>query len=188
MVSGPVPTGRGAYASTMTTDAPPTADGAAAAPVKPKRRALRRARQVQRVITRVDVRSVLRVSLGFAVSLWLIIDVAGIVMWQVAIATGTISKAEDFMAQLLAEKTFSFNGLTVLVGAALLGAVLVAGAFVFTALFAVLFNLIAGAVGGIRFTMVELETAEVVEVPAEPAPAPAPSPNLPPPPSGPAPA
>ena len=130
------------------------------------RRTLRKARQVQRVITRVDVRSVLRVSLAFAVSLWLIIDVAGVVMWQVAVATGTIGKAEDFMAQLLAEKSFSFNGFTVLLGAAMLGAVLVSAAFVFTVLWAVLFNLIAGSVGGIRVTMVELESVTTVEVPA----------------------
>ena len=166
----------------MTTDQAPTSVGSGsdpspAPPVK-GRRAVRKARQVQRVITRVDVRSVLRVALAFAVSLWLIIDVAGLVMWQVAVATGTIGKAEDFMAQLLAEKTFSFNGFTVLVGAALVGFVLVAAAFVFSVLHAVLFNLIAGVVGGVRFTMVELETAQVVEVPAPadlpPPPAPAP--------------
>src|SRR5690349_10216861 len=50
------------------------------------------ARQVQRLVTRVEPWSVLKVSIFLALSLWLIIVIAGVVLWRVAITTGTIGK------------------------------------------------------------------------------------------------
>lgn len=117
------------------------------------------ARQVQRVVTRVDPWSMLRIALSFALCLWLIIVVASIVIWQIAVVTGSIGKIENFLAQLLAEGSFSINGLTMLEGAAVSGLVLFVTGAVMAMIISILFNLVAGVFGGIRFTVVELETA-----------------------------
>ena len=166
--------GRDAYTSTMPVDetpgvnfsAPPTAS-TLQPPPPPPNRARRaqskpvKARQVQRVVTRLDPWSMLRVSLCFAFCLWLIIVVAGVLMWQGAAVTGSLGKVEDFLAQLLAESSFSIDGIKVLQGAAVAGLVLFIGGALFAVVTSVVFNLIAGVFGGLRFTVVELETAQV---------------------------
>ena len=119
-----------------------------------------KARQVQRVVSRLDPWAVLRVSLAFALCLWLIIVVAGVVMWQAAVATGSIGKVEDFLAQLLAENSFTIDGLTVFEGAAVAGFVLFVCGALFAVVTSVLYNLIASVFGGVRLTVVELETAQ----------------------------
>jgi hypothetical protein len=124
-----------------------------------------KARQVQRVVTRVDPWSMLRMSLAFALCLWLIIVVASVVIWQVANATGTIGKIENFLAQLLAESSFTIDGTKVFEGAAAAGLVLFVTGAIFAVITSILFNLAAGVFGGVRFTVVELETAQSVERP-----------------------
>ena len=160
-----------AYTSAMTVDqtpgvsfsAPPNTGGL---PQPPQAAATGRgrsvkARQVQRVVTRIDPWSMLRVSLSFALCLWLIIVVAGVLLWQGAVVTGSIGKVEDFLAQLLAESSFTIDGLKVFEGAAVAGLVLFVGGALFAVITSVLFNLIASVFGGLRFTVVELETAQV---------------------------
>lgn len=169
------PTGEGAYTSIMTVDETPgisfLAPENAGAPPPPPRMAPAargkavKARQVQRVVTRIDPWSMLRVSLSFALCLWLIIVVAGILLWQGAVVTGSIGKVEDFLAQLLAESSFSIDGLKVFQGAAVAGMVLFVAGALFAVITSVLFNLIAGVFGGLRFTVVELETAQPVSDP-----------------------
>jgi hypothetical protein len=124
-----------------------------------------KARQVQRVVTRVDPWSMLRMSLAFALCLWLIIVVASVVIWQVANATGTIGKIENFLAQLLAESSFTIDGMKVFEGAAIAGLVLFVTGAIFAVITSILFNLAAGVFGGIRFTVVELETAQPTDRP-----------------------
>jgi hypothetical protein len=117
------------------------------------------ARQVTRVLTRVDPWSVLKVSLLFALSMWLILVTAGVVLWRVAISTGTIGKFENFMAEILAEPDWVVDGMQIF-RASLVGAlVLVALGTVFAVVFSVLFNLISGLTGGLRMNVIELETA-----------------------------
>ncbi len=162
---------RDAYTSTMTVDQTPgvsiSAPPTASAPPPPPNAAGRgqikavKARQVQRVVTRLDPWSMLRVSLSFAFCLWMILVVAGVLLWQGAVVTGSISKVEDFLAQLLAESSFTIDGLKVFEGATVAGLVLFLGGALFAVVTSVLFNLIAGVFGGLRFTVVELETAQV---------------------------
>jgi hypothetical protein len=159
MVTVSVAKGHDAYTSTMTVEQTPgvtfSAPPAASAPLPPPNRARRaqsnavKARQVQRVVTRIDPWSMLRVSLSFAFCLWMIIVVACVLLWQGAVVTGSIGKVEDFLAQLLAESSFTIDGFVLFVAGAL-----------FAAVTSVLFNLIAGVFGGLRFTVVELETAQ----------------------------
>jgi len=162
---------RDAYTSTMTVDqtpgvtisAPPTAPAPPPPPNAAGRGQIKavKARQVQRVVTRLDPWSMLRVSLSFAFCLWMILVVAGVLLWQGAVVTGSISKVEDFLAQLLAESSFTIDGLKVFEGATVAGLVLFLGGALFAVVTSVLFNLIAGVFGGLRFTVVELETAQV---------------------------
>ena len=164
----------GAYTSPMTVDqtpgvtfsasptpgAPPPQMGAPRA----QSRAVK-ARQVERVVTRIDPWSMLRVSLSFALCLWLIIDVAAVLLWQGAVATGSLGKIENFLAQLLAESSFTIEGIKVFEGAAVAGIALFVAGALFAVITSVLFNLIAGVFGGLRFTVVELETAQVARNP-----------------------
>ena len=114
-------------------------------------------RKVQRVVTRIDARSMLKFSLFFAFSLWLILVAASVILWIVASATGTTGKIEDFLAEILAEKSFSLSGVTLLFGSAVLGLVLLGTAAVFSVVTSVLFNVIAGVVGGLKITILDSE-------------------------------
>ena len=122
-----------------------------------------RARQVQRVITRVDPWSMLKVSLLFALSMWLIVVVAGVLLWRAAVATGTIGNLENFLATSLGEESFTINGGQIFQGSLVVGLVFFATGAVFAVVTSVLFNLIAGVVGGVRTTVIELETARPVD-------------------------
>ncbi len=151
--------------SERTDAAPPPPPPVAAAPAEGRRRGTKRikARQVQRVVTRVDPWSMLKVSLLFSLSLWLIVVVAGVLLWRVAVATGTIGNFENFLAQILAEDSFTIDGGRIFEGSVVAGLVLFVTGAVFAVVTSVLFNLIAGVVGGIRCTVVELETARPVD-------------------------
>ena len=165
----------GAYTSPMTVDQTPgvtfSASPTPGAPPPPQMGAPRaqsravKARQVERVVTRIDPGSLLRVSLSFALCLWLIIDVAAVLLWQGAVATGSLGKIENFLAQLLAESSFTIDGIKVFEGAAVAGIALFVAGALFAVITSVLFNLIAGVFGGLRFTVVELETAQVARNP-----------------------
>jgi hypothetical protein len=117
------------------------------------------ARQVQRVVTRVDPWSVLKVAMLFAMSVWLILVVAGVILWRVAVSTDTIGKFENFMAEILVEPGWVVDGMQIFRASAVGALVLVVTGTVFAVVFSVLFNLIAGLTGGLRFSVIELETA-----------------------------
>ncbi|HEY6532271.1 MAG TPA: DUF3566 domain-containing protein [Acidimicrobiales bacterium] len=143
--------------------APPPPPAAPPPPSSGKTAKRIKARQVQRVVTRVDPWSMLKVSLLFAFSAWLIVVVAGVLLWRVAVSTGTIGNFEDFLAEALAEDTFTIDGGGVFRGSLIVGLVLFVTGAAFAVVSSVLFNLIAGLVGGVRFTVVELETARPVD-------------------------
>ena len=139
--------------------ATPAAAVTAAEPSSRRRPTRIKARQVQRVVTHIDPWSMLKVSLLFALSLWLIVVVAGVLLWRVAVSTGTIGNVESFLAQTLGEDTFTINGSQIFQGSVVAGLVFFVTGAVFAVVTSVLFNLIAGVVGGVRFTQIELETA-----------------------------
>jgi hypothetical protein len=150
-------------AATDPAPAAPAGEAAASepsAPASPGRRSKRiKARQVQRVVTRIDPWSMLKVSLLFALSMWLIVVVAGVLLWRVAVGTGTIGNFENFLAQTLGEDSFTINGSQIFQGSLVVGLVFFVTGAVFAVVTSVLFNLIAGVVGGVRTTVIELETA-----------------------------
>ena len=94
--------------------------------------------------------------------LWLVVTVAGVILWQVARATGTLDNLQDFLATALADESFTIEGARVLMSVLLGGVVLVIAGTGLTVLLAVLFNLVSELAGGVRLSVVELETAVVV--------------------------
>lgn len=127
-----------------------------------------RARQVERLVRRVSLWSVLRISLLFYACLWLIFTVAGVILWRVASSGGVLDNAESFIAELLSMESFSIDGGSVLWASVLVGVVLIVAGTAMTVLLAVLFNLISEITGGVRVAVVELETARPLDARAFP--------------------
>jgi len=131
---------------------------------EPKRSARRerhdvraRARKVRRVIRRFDPWSVLKLSLLFYFCLFVVMMVAGTLLWSLASGTGTITDIEGFIKDVGAFKTFEFEGTKIFRASLLAGLILVIVGSAFNVLLAVLFNLISDLVGGIRVTVLEEE-------------------------------
>jgi hypothetical protein len=118
-----------------------------------------RARKVRRLVRHVEPWSVLKVSLLFYFCLWVILLIAGVILWSFAVGSGTIDNVENFVQELFALESFEFNADEIFRASAIGGLVLVVAGSGFTVLMAVLFNLISDVTGGVRFTVVEEETA-----------------------------
>lgn len=123
-----------------------------------RRRGPLRARQVHRIIRRVDPWSVLKLSLVFYFCVWLMVVISGVLIWGVAVGSGTVESLEDFIARLLAFETFRFNADQIFRLFAMGGLIMVFLGTAVSAILAVLFNLISDLIGGIRITVIEEET------------------------------
>jgi len=107
----------------------------------------------------VDPWSVFKVGLIFSLVAYVVCLSAGVLLWRVAEATGTIDNVERWFTQFGWE-TFEFNGGAIFHNAwiiGLFGVVALTGALV---LMATLFNLVSDIVGGIRVTVLEEEVVE----------------------------
>lgn len=124
------------------------------------RRAVRlQARKVRRVIRHVEPWSVLKISLIFYLCLWVIVMLAGVMLWSIAVGSGTVDDTESFIEELFALQEFKFNASQIFRGLAVGGLVLVVAGTFFNVLLCVLFNLISDLTGGMRVTVIEEETA-----------------------------
>lgn len=125
-----------------------------------ERRALGRlkARKVRRILRHVSPWSVFKVAIFFNLCLWLILMIAGVVLWKVAQQTPVLENIEKFYAKATGEKTFQLDGRAVFRAAAGAGVVLVLSGTAFVVLMSILFNLIADLTGGIRLSVIELES------------------------------
>jgi hypothetical protein len=121
-----------------------------------------RARKVRRVVRHIDPWSVLRLSLLFYFCLFVIVMVAGTLLYNLAGAAGTISSIESFIKDIGAFKTFSFKGSVIFRASLLAGLILVIAGSALNVLLTVLFNLISDLVGGIRISVIEEETARPI--------------------------
>ncbi len=111
-----------------------------------------RARKVRRLVRHVEPWSVLKVALIFYFCLW-------VILLSLAVSSGTVDNVETFVTELFALESFTFNADQIFRASAIGGLVLVVAGAGFTVLMAVLFNLISDVTGGVRFTVVEEETA-----------------------------
>lgn len=126
---------------------------------KPRRNGRREARRVVRIVSRVEVWSLVRVSALFYLCGWMIVTVAGLILWRVASSAGLIDNVEKFVAELIAEETVNIDGGAVFRASLIGGVVLVVASTAFTGLMAIVFNLISTVTGGIRMGVIEVETA-----------------------------
>jgi hypothetical protein len=120
------------------------------------------ARKVRRLVRHVEPWSVLKISLLFYFCIWIILLVAGTILWRVADSSGMIDNIEKFIKEIFALKSFSFEAERIFRIYAVGGLVTVVAATGFTVLLSVLFNLISDLTGGVRVTVVEEETARPV--------------------------
>ena len=118
-----------------------------------------RVRRVRRLVRHIEPWSVLKVCLVFYLCVWGLLVIATRMLWSAAEEAETISKVESFIEELFALETFTFDSAQIFRIFVLGGLVLVVGGIGVTVVLVILFNLISDLTGGIRFTMVEEETA-----------------------------
>ena len=118
-----------------------------------------RVRRVRRLVRHIEPWSVLKVSLVFYLCVWGLLVIATRMLWSAADEAGTISKIESFVEELFALESFELDSSQIFRIFVLGGLVLVVGGIGVTVVLVVLFNLISDLTGGIRFTMIEEETA-----------------------------
>ena len=101
----------------------------------------------------------LKISLVFYFCVWGLVVISTRMLWSAAENAGTIDKIESFVEDLFTLEMFEFDTSQILRVFTLGGLVLVVGGTGLTVLLVVLFNLISDLMGGVRFTMIEEETA-----------------------------
>ena len=125
-------------------------------PINFRRAPKPRIRRVTRVVRHVDTWSVFKVALVFNVFFYAVTLVAGVLLWQVAYATGTIDNVEKFF-EGFGWESFNFNGGQIFHNAWIAGLFVAVGLTGLAVLLATLFNLITDLVGGVRFSVLEEE-------------------------------
>jgi hypothetical protein len=123
---------------------------------------IRKDRSFRQVVGRIDVWSVLKVSLCFHTAAMLTTVVAIIVCWTAASAVGIIKNLEKFLGTVFEIKNFSFINFEVLQGVLLIGFVFVALMTILSVMAAALYNVFAEAVGGVEIYVVEETTGAKV--------------------------
>ncbi len=119
---------------------------------------VRKERSYRQMIGRIDIFSVLKVSLCFHTAAMLVTVVAMIVCWWVASAVGLVKNFEKFLGTVFEIDKFSFFDFGVLQGVLMIGFVFVAIMTILSVMTAAFYNVFAEAVGGIEVYVVE-ETA-----------------------------
>lgn len=114
-------------------------------------------RQSHVEMRKVDLWSVLKVSLCFYLAGLAVLLVAGIVMWLLLDAAGQIHNFENFMGDIMSARDYRIVGGQLLLGAALVGLVIVALMTILTVVATALFNVFSELVGGIELTLAEVE-------------------------------
>ncbi len=118
-----------------------------------------RVRKVTRVVRSVDPWSVFKIAMIASLVLYVIALTSGVLLWNVAYATGTIDNVERFF-ESFGWTTFEFNGGEIFHAAWIGGLFAALGLTGLAVLGAALFNLITDLVGGVRLTVLEEEVVE----------------------------
>ena len=113
---------------------------------------------MRRIVRRVELWSVLKLSLIFYLCLWAVLLVAGVIIWNIVVSSGLVGRIEDFIVQIFGLESFAFDSQQIFRVYALGGLVSAFLATLFNVLAAILFNLISELVGGLRIMLVEEES------------------------------
>jgi hypothetical protein len=124
------------------------------------------ARKVRRLIRHIDPWGVLKISLVFHFSMWVISVVASIIVWNTADNVGLIDKIENLLDKVQIQ--VDINADYYLRQFGLFGLLGVFAATGLTVVACVIYNLINDVVGGIWITVIEEETARPVSGSPEP--------------------
>jgi hypothetical protein len=116
-----------------------------------------RVRKVSRVVRRIDGWTVFKISLVLYALLYVILVIAGVLLWHLAYTTGTVDNIQGFIKELFGLKTFVIDGKKLFHASRTLGLVMAIGGTGLHVTLVVLFNLIADLVGGVRVTVLEEE-------------------------------
>jgi hypothetical protein len=115
-------------------------------------------RSYRQTVQRVDLWSVLKISICFYLTALIVLLCSGVVLWWIASAVGIISNIENFVGDLVNSNDFQFLSWSVLRASALVGLVVVSLMVVCTVLAAAFYNLFSSVLGGIEITVVEEES------------------------------
>ena len=127
---------------------------------------LAQGRRVRLVVRRIEPWTVLKFSVLLFATLYLVMLVAGLVLWTAATATGLRDNVENFIGELIASEDFRILGPTMFRASVVGGLVLVVMGTGANVLFAVLYNLISDVVGGIVVVFEERRPRRRQRVPA----------------------
>lgn len=144
-------------APTAAAEAEPVWDEPAPPPAKdPKQRKPPKpvGRTTRVVLRRLDPWSVLKLSLVYYLCVFVVLLVAGVLLWAGANAAGVVGNIETFMEDIGFDD-FRFLPGQLFGGIALGGLVLVVAGTFANVLLTVLFNLMSDAVGGLKLTLEE---------------------------------
>ena len=112
-------------------------------------------RRVRRVIRRIDVWTVLKLSFLFYLCIFLVLLIAGIILWNVASSFNVIHNVEKFIKSLFDLQTFTLRPAVILEASAFGGALLVILGTGANVLAAVFYNLMADVIGGVQILVLE---------------------------------
>jgi hypothetical protein len=130
----------------------PAATPPAAAPTSGRR--TRRGRRVKRVVRRIDLWSVLKLSLVVYTCTYLAALGTIAALWGLAYSSGSIENLQSFLADVGLDN-FTFYGNQMFRACAAIGAVGVLAGTVITVLATALINVISEMTGGIRLIVIE---------------------------------
>ena len=114
-------------------------------------------RQSRARVSKLDLWSVLKISLCFYLASVLVVVAAGVALWLIADGLGAIHDVEKFMGKILSSKNYRLVPVQILEGSVLVGLVFAALATILTVVGAALYNLFAKTLGGFEVTLVESE-------------------------------
>jgi hypothetical protein len=117
-------------------------------------------RRFHQTIQKVDLWTVLKLSLCFYLSAMFVTLIAIVALWMVAEAAGIIGSVEQFLGDLLSAQDFKFLSGEVLRGAILITLVVVALQVVITVIAASFYNIFAELFGGLEITVKEEDQGE----------------------------
>lgn len=120
-----------------------------------------RARKVRRVVRHIDPWSMLTFSVLFHLCVFAALLLASVLVWNAALAAGTIENIEQFIRDLGDYQTFEIDGDVIFRAAMAIAGILTLTSSLMVVLLTVVFNLISDLVGGIRVTVIEEETVRV---------------------------
>ena len=115
---------------------------------------------MRRVVRSVDTWTVFKVSAIFFLIAYIIVLVAGVLLWNLANSTGTVDNVERFF-ESFGWESFEFKGGEIYHSYWIIGLFLVVAGTGLNVTLAVLFNLIADLVGGVGVTVLEEEVRVV---------------------------